>query len=128
VISYLGDFLFAPQRAESPVRMLSGGERNRLLLATLFARPATCWSSTSPPTTSTSSRSSCSSRRCRTTRHRAAGEPRRRFLDNVVTQTLASAGDGQWREYVGGYSDWLEQRPETQPAQESSPAPRAPSP
>jgi len=52
----------------------------------------------------------------------------RRFLDNVVTQTLAAEGDGKWREYVGGYSDWLEQRPKTQLAQEPSPAPRASSP
>jgi len=129
VISYLGDFLFAPQRAESPVRMLSGGERNRLLLATLFARPANVLVLDEP----TNDLDIESLELLESTLQDYPGtvllvSHDRRFLDNVVTQTLASEGDGQWREYVGGYSDWLEQRPKTQPAQEPSPAPRAPSP
>jgi ATP-binding cassette subfamily F protein uup len=129
VISYLGDFLFAPQRAESPVRMLSGGERNRLLLATLFARPANVLVLDEP----TNDLDIESLELLESTLQDYPGtvllvSHDRRFLDNVVTQTLASEGDGQWREYVGGYSDWLEQRPKTQPAQPPSPAPRAPSP
>jgi len=129
VISYLGDFLFAPQRAESPVSMLSGGERNRLLLATLFARPANVLVLDEP----TNDLDIESLELLESTLQDYPGtvllvSHDRRFLDNVVTQTLASEGDGQWREYVGGYSDWLEQRPKTQPAQEPSPAPRAPSP
>jgi ABC transport system ATP-binding/permease protein len=129
VISYLGDFLFAPQRAESPVRMLSGGERNRLLLATLFARPANILVLDEP----TNDLDIESLELLESTLQDYPGtvllvSHDRRFLDNVVTQTLASEGDGQWREYVGGYSDWLEQRPKTQPAPPPSSAPRAPSP
>jgi ABC transport system ATP-binding/permease protein len=129
VISYLGDFLFAPQRAESPVRMLSGGERNRLLLATLFARPANVLVLDEP----TNDLDIESLELLESTLQDYPGtvllvSHDRRFLDNVVTQTLASEGDAQWREYVGGYSDWLEQRPKTEPTREPSPAARAPSP
>jgi ATP-binding cassette subfamily F protein uup len=121
VISYLGDFLFAPQRAESPVRMLSGGERNRLLLATLFARPANVIVLDEP----TNDLDIESLELLEATLQDYPGtvllvSHDRRFLDNVVTQTLASEGSGKWREYVGGYSDWLEQRPVTS---ERSPRP-----
>jgi ATP-binding cassette subfamily F protein uup len=112
VISYLGDFLFAPQRAESPVRMLSGGERNRLLLAMLFARPANVIVLDEP----TNDLDIESLELLEATLQEYPGtvllvSHDRRFLDNVVTQTLAAEGDGRWKEYVGGYSDWLEQRP-----------------
>jgi ATP-binding cassette subfamily F protein uup len=112
VISYLGDFLFAPQRAESPVRMLSGGERNRLLLATLFARPANVIVLDEP----TNDLDIESLELLEATLQEYPGtvllvSHDRRFLDNVVTQTLAAEGGGRWKEYVGGYSDWLEQRP-----------------
>jgi ATP-binding cassette subfamily F protein uup len=112
VISYLGDFLFAPQRAESPVRMLSGGERNRLLLARLFARPANVLVLDEP----TNDLDIESLDLLETTLQDYPGtvllvSHDRRFLDNVVTQTLAAEGGGRWREYVGGYSDWLVQRP-----------------
>jgi len=112
VISYLGDFLFAAQRAESPVRMLSGGERNRLLLATLFARPANVIVLDEP----TNDLDIESLELLEATLQDYPGtvllvSHDRRFLDNVVTQTLAAEGHGKWREYVGGYSDWLEQRP-----------------
>jgi ATP-binding cassette subfamily F protein uup len=114
VISYLGDFLFAPQRAESPVRMLSGGERNRLLLAMLFARPANVIVLDEP----TNDLDIESLELLEATLQEYPGtvllvSHDRRFLDNVVTQTLAAEGDGRWKEYVGGYSDWLEQRPVT---------------
>ena len=121
VISYLGDFLFAPQRAESPVRMLSGGERNRLLLAMLFARPANVIVLDEP----TNDLDIESLELLEATLQEYPGtvllvSHDRRFLDNVVTQTLAAEGGGRWKEYVGGHSDWLEQRPRT-----PDPPPRA---
>ena len=124
VVSYLGDFLFAPQRVESPVRMLSGGERNRLLLAALFARPANVVVLDEP----TNDLDIESLELLEATLQDYPGtvllvSHDRRFLDNVVTQTLAAEGGGRWREYVGGYADWLEQRPS-----ESRPSPQPPSP
>jgi ATP-binding cassette subfamily F protein uup len=112
VVGYLGDFLFAPQRLESPVRLLSGGERNRLLLAKLFARPANVLVLDEP----TNDLDIESLELLEDTLQRYPGtlllvSHDRAFLDNVVTQTLAPIGAGQWREYVGGYSDWLAQRP-----------------
>jgi ATP-binding cassette subfamily F protein uup len=124
VISYLGDFLFAPQRADSPVRMLSGGERNRLLLAMLFARPANLIVLDEP----TNDLDIESLELLEATLQDYPGtvllvSHDRRFLDNVVTQTLAAEGGGRWQEYVGGYSDWLEQRP-----RDPWPSPQPPSP
>jgi ATP-binding cassette subfamily F protein uup len=126
VISYLGDFLFAPQRVGSPVKMLSGGERNRLLLARLFSRPANILVLDEP----TNDLDIESLELLEDTLQDYPGtlllvSHDRAFLDNVVTQTLAPDGDGVWREYVGGYSDWLRQRPALRAA---SPALRAPSP
>ncbi len=112
VVSYLGDFLFPPQRVDSPVKMLSGGERNRLLLARLFARPANVLVLDEP----TNDLDIDSLELLEATLQDYPGtvllvSHDRAFLDNVVTQTLAAEGDGRWREYVGGYSDWLAQRP-----------------
>jgi ATP-binding cassette subfamily F protein uup len=117
VISYLGDFLFPPQRVESPVRMLSGGERNRLLLARLFARPANVLVLDEP----TNDLDVESLELLEATLQQYAGtvllvSHDRRFLDEVVTQTIAAEGEGRWKEYVGGYSDWLAQRPTLRPA------------
>jgi ATP-binding cassette subfamily F protein uup len=111
VISYLGDFLFPSQRAKSPVKMLSGGERNRLLLARLFARPANLVVLDEP----TNDLDIESLELLEQKLQEYSGtlllvSHDRRFLDNVVTQTLAAEGNGAWREYVGGYSDWLRQR------------------
>jgi ABC transport system ATP-binding/permease protein len=111
VVSYLGDFLFPAQRARSPVRMLSGGERNRLLLARLFAQPANLLVLDEP----TNDLDIESLELLEQKLQDYAGtlllvSHDRRFLDNVVTQTLAAEGGGMWREYVGGYSDWLRQR------------------
>jgi ATP-binding cassette subfamily F protein uup len=113
VSSYLGDFLFAPQRANTPVRALSGGERNRLLLARLFARPANVLVLDEPT-------NDLDIESLELLEQALLDFPGtlllvshdRAFVDNVVTQTLAPLGDGRWKEYVGGYSDWLAQRPD----------------
>jgi ATP-binding cassette subfamily F protein uup len=111
ITGYLADFLFPAQRAKSPVKMLSGGERNRLLLARLFARPANLVVLDEP----TNDLDIESLELLEQKLQEYAGtlilvSHDRRFLDNVVTQTLAAEGEGIWREYVGGYTDWLQQR------------------
>jgi ATP-binding cassette subfamily F protein uup len=132
VISYLGDFLFPAQRAKSPVQMLSGGERNRLLLARLFARPANLVVLDEP----TNDLDIESLELLEQKLQDYSGtlllvSHDRRFLDNVVTQTVAAEGNGLWREYVGGYSDWLRQRAAStgvagKPAATRTPPPIAP--
>ncbi len=107
VVGYLGDFLFAPERARSPVKSLSGGERNRLLLARLFARPANVLVLDEP----TNDLDIETLELLEQLLQDYAGtlflvSHDRAFLDNVVTQTIVAAGDGVWREFVGGYSDW----------------------
>ena len=107
VIGYLGDFLFAPQRARSPVKSLSGGERNRLLLARLFARPANVMVLDEPT-------NDLDIETLDLLEELLAGydgtlflvSHDRAFLDNVVTQVIAAEGDGVWGEYAGGYGDW----------------------
>ena len=126
VTSYLGDFLFPPQRAQARVAMLSGGERNRLLLARLFARPANVLVLDEP----TNDLDMESLELLEDTLQGYRGtlllvSHDRAFLDNVVTQTLAAEGGGRWKEYVGGYSDWLAQRPQPAPAAPPKPAPAA---
>jgi len=116
VLSYLGDFLFAPERAQAPVQTLSGGERNRLLLARLFAQPANLLVMDEP----TNDLDIESLELLEATLQGYAGtlllvSHDRRFLDNVVTQTLVAEGAGNWKEYVGGYSDWVAQRPAPPP-------------
>jgi ATP-binding cassette subfamily F protein uup len=111
VMSYLGDFLFAPARAKSPVKSLSGGERNRLLLARLFARPANVLVLDEPTNDLDIDTLELLEELLRDysgTVFLVSHD--RAFLDNVVTDTIAWEGPGQWREYVGGYQDWLRQR------------------
>jgi len=110
VMSYLGDFLFAPERARSPVKSLSGGERNRLLLARLFARPANALVLDEP----TNDLDIDTLELLEELLQDYPGtvflvSHDRAFLDNVVTSTIAAEGDGRWREYVGGYADWEQQ-------------------
>jgi ATP-binding cassette subfamily F protein uup len=108
VKSYLGDFLFSPARANSPVRSLSGGERNRLLLARLFARPANVLVLDEP----TNDLDIDTLELLEGLLQDYDGtvflvSHDRTFLDNVVTSTIAFEGDGRWREYEGGVQDWL---------------------
>ncbi|MGH8327585.1 MAG: ATP-binding cassette domain-containing protein, partial [Steroidobacteraceae bacterium] len=125
VMSYLGDFLFPAQRARSPVRMLSGGERNRLLLARLFAQPANLLVLDEPT-------NDLDIESLELLEQKLQDYPGtlllvshdRRFLDNIVTQTLVAEGDGIWREYVGGYSDWLQQRSAVPESDSPGKAPR----
>jgi ATP-binding cassette subfamily F protein uup len=132
VMTYLGDFLFPPQRANSPVKSLSGGERNRLLLARLFARTANVLVMDEP----TNDLDIESLELLEATLQTYSGtlllvSHDRTFLDNVVTETLVAEGNGHWQNYVGGYSDWLAQRPSQEPvaakpkAETKSTAPRA---
>ena len=107
VISYLGDFLFPPERARAPVKSLSGGERNRLLLARLFSRPANVLVLDEP----TNDLDIETLELLEELLQDYSGtlflvSHDRAFLDNVVTQTIASEGKGVWKEYAGGYSDW----------------------
>jgi ATP-binding cassette subfamily F protein uup len=111
VISYLQDFLFTPERARSPVRALSGGERARLLLARLFAVPSNVLIMDEPT-------NDLDVETLELLEERLIDYPGsvllvshdRAFLDNVVTSTLVLEGHGRVSEYVGGYSDWLRQR------------------
>lgn len=108
VISYLGDFLFAPERARSPVKSLSGGERNRLLLARLFSRPANVLVLDEPTNDLDIETlelleemlSSYDGTLFLVSHDRA-------FLDNVVTQVIVFEGNGKLVEYVGGFEDWV---------------------
>ena len=133
VVGYLGDFLFAPERARSLVRSLSGGERNRLLLARIFARPANVIVLDEPT-------NDLDIETLELVEALLADydgtvllvSHDRAFLDAVVTQTIAYEGNGEWREYAGGYDDWQrvnqserarEVQPPTRPVK---PKPRAP--
>jgi ABC transport system ATP-binding/permease protein len=116
VNGYLRDFLFPPERARSPVKSLSGGERNRLLLARLFTRPANVLVLDEPT-------NDIDIETLELLENRLVEFPGtlllvshdREFLDNAVTSTLVFEGDGRVQEYAGGYEDWLRQRPAVAP-------------
>ncbi len=141
VKSYLGDFLFSPARANSPVRSLSGGERNRLLLARLFARPANVLVLDEPTNDLDIDTLDLLEELLQDypgTVFLVSHD--RTFLNNVVTSIIAHEGDGRWREYEGGIDDWLIQAkrsqailaaaepaaPQETPIPQPSPAVRAP--
>jgi ATP-binding cassette subfamily F protein uup len=123
VHGYLRDFLFPPERAQSPVKALSGGERNRLLLARLFARPFNVLVMDEPT-------NDLDIETLELLEERLATWPGtlllvshdRAFIDHVVTSTLVFEGDGRVQEYVGGYEDWLRQRRNAETERQSAPA------
>lgn len=122
VKSYLSDFLFSPARAHAPVRTLSGGERNRLLLARLFARPANVLVLDEPTNDldiDTLELLEGLLAEYEGTVFLVSHD--RRFLDNVVTSTIVFEGDGLWREYEGSVQDWLTQAARAQGAVAGSP-------
>jgi ATP-binding cassette subfamily F protein uup len=132
VMTYLNDFLFAPERARSPVKSLSGGERNRLLLARLFAKPANCLVLDEP----TNDLDIDTLELLEELLEEYTGtvflvSHDRTFLDNVVTQVIVAEGAGLWREYVGGYTDWERVKataPQPAPAAKAAPAKAAEAP
>ncbi|MEO8011434.1 MAG: ATP-binding cassette domain-containing protein, partial [Dokdonella sp.] len=112
-IGYLQDFLFTPERARAPISALSGGERNRLLLARLFAKPSNLLVMDEP----TNDLDVETLELLEELLADYAGtlllvSHDREFLDNVVTSTLALEGEGRVGEYIGGYAEWLRQRPQ----------------
>lgn len=124
VMGYLKDFLFSPDRANGKVRLLSGGERNRLLLAKLFTRPSNLLIMDEPT-------NDLDAETLELLEERLMDYPGtviivshdRAFLNNVVTSTIAFEGEGRVAEYVGGYDDWLRQRP--QPVEAEKPESKA---
>ncbi len=129
IMRYLEDFLFAPERARSPVKSLSGGERARLLLARLFAQPGNLLVLDEP----TNDLDIETLELLESLLQDYSGtlllvSHDRAFLDNVVTQTLVAEGDGHWQEYAGGYDDWLSQRPTPQAPAAADPKPAAATP
>ena len=123
VMTYLNDFLFAPERARSPVKSLSGGERNRLLLARLFAKPANVLVLDEP----TNDLDIDTLELLEELLEEYDGtvflvSHDRMFLDNVVTQVIVAEGDGNWKEYIGGYTDWERVRAVAEPRTTASKA------
>ena len=131
VISYLQDFLFAPDRARTPARVLSGGERNRLLLARLFTKPANVLVLDEP----TNDLDAETLDLLEDLLVEFQGtlllvSHDREFLDEVVTSTLVFEGDGRLGDYVGGYTDWQNEKKKmaarkTEPAKSPLSAPKA---
>ncbi len=123
VISYLQDFLFAPQRARSPVSSLSGGERNRLLLARLFCKPANLLVMDEPTNDlDVETLELLEELLLEYQGTLLLVSHDRAFLNNVVTSTLVFEGNGTINEYVGGYDDWIRQRKlESAPTEKTKP-------
>ncbi|UPG85194.1 ATP-binding cassette domain-containing protein [Luteibacter aegosomatis] len=130
IIGYLQDFLFSPERARAPITRLSGGERNRLLLAKLFAQPSNLLVMDEPTNDlDVETLELLEELLGEYTGTLLLVSHDRDFIDNVVTSTLVLEGDGAIGEYVGGYSDWLRQKPVAQAkAAPAAPKPTAPAP
>ncbi len=130
ILSYLEDFLFPPERARTPVRALSGGERNRLLLARLFARPANVLVLDEPTNDlDMETLDLLEDLLVEFDGTLLLVSHDRAFLNEVVTSTLVFEGAGRIAEYVGGYDDWLRQRPPpAAPAPKAATVPREPAP
>ncbi|MCW4454024.1 ATP-binding cassette domain-containing protein [Flavobacterium sp. MXW15] len=123
VHAYLQDFLFTPERARAPITRLSGGERNRLLLAKLFAQPSNLLVMDEPTNDlDVETLELLEELLGDYTGTLLLVSHDRDFLDNVVTSTLAMEGEGRVGDYVGGYSDWLRQRPAVAAAEPARPA------
>lgn len=123
IIGYLQDFLFSPERARAPITRLSGGERNRLLLAKLFAQPSNLLVMDEP--TNDLDVETLELLEELLTEYKGTlllVSHDREFLDNVVSSTLVLEGNGTVGEYVGGYSDWLRQKPANRSPAEAVPA------
>ncbi|HED19185.1 MAG TPA: ATP-binding cassette domain-containing protein, partial [Gammaproteobacteria bacterium] len=121
VISYLQDFLFAPDRCRSPVSTLSGGERNRLLLAKLFSKPSNLLVLDEPTNDlDIDTLDLLEELLADYTGTVLLVSHDRSFLDSVATSTLVFEGDGRVNEYVGGYTDWLRQRNPVKPKQSAA--------
>jgi ATP-binding cassette subfamily F protein uup len=126
IIGYLQDFLFSPERARAPITRLSGGERNRLLLAKLFAQPSNLLVMDEPTNDLDVETLELLEELLldyKGTLLLVSHD--RAFLDNVVASTLVLEGHGRIGEYVGGYTDWLRQRPSGQSAATSAVKPVA---
>ncbi len=133
VLGYLQEFLFSPERARAPITALSGGERNRLLLARLFARPSNLMVLDEPTNDlDVETLELLEERLVEYAGTLLLVSHDRVFLDNAVTSTLALEGGGRVSEYVGGYADWLRQRPAapsaSRPGAEPTPPGRATTP
>ncbi len=126
VKSYLSDFLFAPERTNSPVSTLSGGERNRLLLARLFARPANVLVLDEPTNDLDIDTLDLLEQMLQDYKGTVfLVSHDRYFLDNVVTSIIAHEGDGFWREYEGGYEDWKIQKARSDKIRAANNAPKS---
>jgi ATP-binding cassette subfamily F protein uup len=129
IIGYLQDFLFSPERARAPITRLSGGERNRLLLAKLFAQPSNLLVMDEPTNDlDVETLELLEELLTDYTGTLLLVSHDRAFLDNVVSSTLVLEGNGKVGEYVGGYSDWLRQRPAPAATMPTAVKPAAPTP
>ncbi|WP_203322345.1 ATP-binding cassette domain-containing protein [Pseudoxanthomonas beigongshangi] len=127
IIGYLQDFLFSPERARAPITRLSGGERNRLLLAKLFAQPSNLLVMDEPTNDLDVETLELLEELLLDYKGTLLLVSHDRdFLDNVVTSTLVLEGEGRLGDYVGGYTDWLRQRPESVVVVPDRPATAAP--